>query len=71
MQKFSWMLFMKKVSSQHIRSRRTSSVLIYQDMNGKILYEVERGLDVAYEYAPGRAIRLISKPIRLADLYHP
>ena len=38
------------------------------DAYGKILYEVDRGLDVAIgEYAPGRAIVVDKQPIRLVD----
>ena len=42
------------------------------DMNGKILYEVERGLDVAIgEYAPGRAIVVDKQTYQIGGFYHP
>lgn len=42
------------------------------DMNGKILYEVERGLDVAIgEYAPGRAIVVDKQTYQIGGFYYP
>lgn len=42
------------------------------DMNGKILYEVDRGLDVAIgEYAPGRAIVVDKQTYQIGGLYYP
>ena len=42
------------------------------DTNGKILYEVERGLDVAIgEYAPGRAIVVDKQTYQIGGFYYP
>ncbi len=42
------------------------------DMNGKTLYEVERGLDVAIgEYAPGRAIVVDKQTYQIGGFYYP
>mgnify|MGYP004652732975 CR=1 FL=1 len=42
------------------------------DMNGKILYEVDRGLDVAIgEYAPGRAIVVDKQTYQIGGFYYP
>lgn len=42
------------------------------DMHGKILYEVERGLDVAIgEYAPGRAIVVDKQTYQIGGFYYP
>ena len=42
------------------------------DMYGKILYEVERGLDVAIgEYAPGRAIVVDKQTYQIGGFYYP
>ncbi|PNC30832.1 hypothetical protein CXU17_04635 [Akkermansia muciniphila] len=42
------------------------------DINGKILYEVDRGLDVAIgEYAPGRAIVVDKQTYQIGGLYYP
>lgn len=42
------------------------------DMRGKILYEVERGLDVAIgEYAPGRAIVVDKQTYQIGGFYYP
>ena len=41
-------------------------------MHGKILYEVERGLDVAIgEYAPGRAIVVDKQTYQIGGFYYP
>ena len=41
-------------------------------MNGKILYGVERGLDVAIgEYAPGRAIVVDKQTYQIGGFYYP
>ena len=43
-----------------------------QDMYGKILYDVDRGLDVAIgEYAPGRAIVVDKQTYQIGGLYYP
>ena len=53
--------FPKNVVSTHIG-----------DQNGKILYEVERGLDIAIsEYAPGRAIVVDKETYQIGGLYYP
>lgn len=42
------------------------------DMYGKILYEVDRGLDVAIgEYAPGRAIVVDKQTYQIGGFYYP
>ena len=42
------------------------------DINGKILYEVSRGLDIAIgEYAPGRAIVVDKKTYQIGGFYYP
>ena len=42
------------------------------NMDGKILYEVDRGLDVAIgEYAPGRAIVVDKQTYQIGGLYYP
>lgn len=42
------------------------------DRNGKILYEVSRGLDVAIgEYAPGRAIVVDKQTYQIGGFYYP
>ncbi len=42
------------------------------DTDGKILYEVDRGLDVAIgEYAPGRAIVVDKQTYQIGGLYYP
>ena len=42
------------------------------DTNGKILYEVDRGLDVAIgEYAPGRAIVVDKQTYQIGGFYYP
>ena len=42
------------------------------DANGKILYEVDRGLDVAIsEYAPGRAIVVDKQTYQIGGFYYP
>lgn len=42
------------------------------DTNGKVLYAVDRGLDVAIgEYAPGRAIVVDKKAYQIGGLYFP
>lgn len=42
------------------------------DMNGKILYEVERGLDIAIgEYAPGRALVVDKQTYQIGGFYYP
>ena len=42
------------------------------DRNGKILYEVDRGLDVAIgEYAPGRAIVVDKQTYQIGGFYYP
>ncbi len=42
------------------------------DYNGKIQYEVDRGLDVAIgEYAPGRAIVVDKQTYQIGGLYYP
>ena len=42
------------------------------DMNGKIIYEVDRGLDVAIgEYAPGRAIVVDKQTYQIGGFYYP
>lgn len=42
------------------------------DINGKVKYQVERGLDVAIgEYAPGRAIVVDKTTYQIGGLYHP
>ncbi len=42
------------------------------DLNGKILYEVDRGLDIAIgEYAPGRAIVVDKQTYQIGGLYYP
>lgn len=42
------------------------------DPSGKILYEVDRGLDVAIgEYAPGRAIVVDKKTYQIGGFYYP
>ena len=42
------------------------------DQNGKIRYQVERGLDVAIgEYAPGRAIVVDKQTYQIGGLYYP
>ena len=41
-------------------------------MYGKILYEVDRGLDVAIgEYAPGRAIVVDKQTYQIGGFYYP
>lgn len=43
-----------------------------QDTNGKILYEVDRGLDIAIgEYAPGRAIVVDKQTYQIGGFYYP
>ncbi len=43
-----------------------------QDMYGKILYEVDRGLDIAIgEYAPGRAIVVDKQTYQIGGFYYP
>lgn len=42
------------------------------DINGKVKYQVERGLDVAIgEYAPGRAIVVDKTTYQIGGLYYP
>ena len=42
------------------------------DIHGKIMYEVERGLDVAIgEYAPGRAIVVDKQTYQIGGFYYP
>lgn len=42
------------------------------DLNGKLKYQVERGLDVAIgEYAPGRAIVVDKQTYQIGGLYYP
>ena len=42
------------------------------DMNGKIIYEVDRGLDVAIgEYAPGKAIVVDKQTYQIGGFYYP
>lgn len=42
------------------------------DTNGKIIYEVERGLDIAIgEYAPGRAIVVDKQTYQIGGFYYP
>ena len=42
------------------------------DMSGKILYEVDRGIDVAIgEYAPGRAIVVDKQTYQIGGFYYP
>ena len=42
------------------------------DYNGKLIYEVERGLDVAIgEYAPGRAIVVDKQTYQIGGLFYP
>ena len=42
------------------------------DSNGKLKYEVERGLDIAIsEYAPGRSIVVDKKTYQIGGLYYP
>lgn len=42
------------------------------DMNGKIVYEVDRGLDVAIgEYAPGRAIVVDKQTYQIGGFFYP
>lgn len=42
------------------------------DTNGKLLYEVDRGLDVAIgEYAPGRAIVVDKQTYQIGGFYYP
>lgn len=53
--------FPKNVVSTHITDRK-----------GKILYAVERGLDIAIsEYAPGRAIVVDKETYQIGGLYYP
>ena len=53
--------FPKNVVSTHITDRK-----------GKILYAVERGLDIAIsEYAPGRAIVVDKQTYQIGGLYYP
>ena len=43
-----------------------------EDQNGKLKYQVERGLDVAIgEYAPGRAIVVDKQTYQIGGLYYP
>lgn len=43
-----------------------------QDRSGKLLYEVDRGLDVAIsEYAPGRAIVVDKQTYQIGGFYYP
>lgn len=42
------------------------------DTNGKLIYEVDRGLDVAIgEYAPGRAIVVDKQTYQIGGIFHP
>lgn len=42
------------------------------DYNGKVIYEVDRGLDIAIgEYAPGRAIVVDKQTYQIGGLYYP
>lgn len=42
------------------------------DTNGKLIYEVDRGLDIAIgEYAPGRAIVVDKQTYQIGGIYHP
>ena len=42
------------------------------DTNGKVIYEVDRGLDIAIgEYAPGRAIVVDKQTYQIGGFYYP
>lgn len=42
------------------------------DTNGKVTYEVDRGLDIAIgEYAPGRAIVVDKQTYQIGGFYYP